>query len=127
MSKYDAENFDLPAPVAYVTLRNPVTGVSLSDVPMLMDTGADVTLVPRRVAERLGIESSEDTAYEVQGFDGEPKLVDVVQLEMVFLGRKFAGQFLLIDQPIGILGRNILNKVSILFDGSRAKWEEHKR
>ena len=127
MSKYDAENFDPPAPVAYVTLRNPVTGVYLSDVPMLMDTGADVTLVPRRVAERLGIESSEDTAYEVQGFDGEPKLVDMVQLEMVFLERKFSGQFLLLDQPIGIRGRNILNKVSILFDGSRAKWEEHKR
>jgi clan AA aspartic protease len=127
MSKYDAENFDPPAPVAYVTLRNPATGVSLSDVPMLIDTGADVTLVPRQVAERLGIQSSEDTAYEVQGFDGESKLVEMVQLEMVFLGRKFSGQFLLIHQPIGILGRNILNKVSILFDGPRARWEEHKR
>jgi hypothetical protein len=127
MSKYDAENFDPPAPVAYVTLRNPATGVSLSEVPMLLDTGADVTLLPRRVAVTLGIESSEDTAYEVQGFDGESKLVEMVQLEMVFLGRKFSGQFLLIDQPMGILGRNILNKVSILFDGPRAKWEERKR
>lgn len=94
---------------------------------MLLDTGADVTLLPRRVAVTLGIESSEDTAYEVQGFDGESKLVEMVQLEMVFLGRKFSGQFLLIDQPMGILGRNILNKVSILFDGPRAKWEERKR
>lgn len=127
MSKYDAENFDPPAPVAYVTLRNPATGVSLSEVPMLLDTGADVTLLPRRVAVTLGIESSEDTAYEVQGFDRESKLVEMVQLEMVFLGRKFSGQFLLIDQPMGILGRNILNKVSILFDGPRAKWEERKR
>jgi len=127
MPKYDAENFDPPAPVAYVTLRNPATGVSLSDVPMLMDTGADVTLVPRLVAERLGIEASKDTAYEVQGFDRESKLVDMVQLEMVFLGRKFSGQFLLIEQPMGIQGRNILNKVSMLFDGPRAKWEERKR
>jgi len=44
MPDYDAENFEPPAPVAYVTLRNPATGALLSDVPMLIDTGADVTL-----------------------------------------------------------------------------------
>ena len=114
MPNYDAENFDPPAPVAYVTLRNPATGASLSDVPMLIDTGADVTLLPREYTDRLGIQSAEDEVYEVQGFDGESKLVNVVQLEMVFLGRKFTGQFLLIDQPMGILGRNILNAISIL-------------
>ena len=36
MPDYDSENFDPPAPVAYVTLRNPATGVSLPDVPMLI-------------------------------------------------------------------------------------------
>ncbi len=97
MPKYDAENFDPPAPVAYVTLRNPATGASLSDVPMLIDTGADVTMLPREYVEQLGIEAKDD-AYEVQGFDGEPKLVNVVQLEMSFLGRKFTGQFLLINR-----------------------------
>lgn len=125
MPKYDAENFDPPAPVAYVTLRNPATGASLSDVPMLIDTGADVTMLPREYVERLGIEAKKN-AYEVQGFDGEPKLVNVVQLEMIFLERKFTGQFLLIDQPIGILGRNILNSLSILFDGPRSHWGEQK-
>jgi len=125
--KYDAENFEPPAPVAYVTLRHPATGVSLSDVPMLIDTGADVTLLPHEYVERLGIESTDDEAYEVQGFDGESKLVQMVQLEMIFLGRKFSGQFLLSDQSMGIIGRNILNTVSILFDGPRAKWDEHKR
>ena len=51
----------------------------------------------------------------------------MVELELVFLGRKFTGQFLLIDQPMGVLGRNILNVVSITFDGPREKWDEHKR
>ncbi|MDQ3005240.1 MAG: retropepsin-like domain-containing protein [Chloroflexota bacterium] len=108
-------------------LLNPATGASLSDVPLLIDTGADVTLLSREVVERLGIEPVDDEAYEVQGFDGESKLVKIVQLELIFLGRKFAGQFLLIDQPMGILGRNILNEVSILFDGPQVKWDEHKR
>jgi len=127
MPKYDSENFDPPAPVAYVTLRNPATGASLSDVPMLMDTGADVTLLPGRCLEELDVEAEENKMYEIQGFDGETKLAKVAQLEMIFLGRKFTGQFLLIDQPMGILGRNILNSVLILFDGPRAKWDEHKR
>jgi hypothetical protein len=52
MPAYDAEHFDPPAPVASVTLRHLVTGVSLSDVPMLMDSGADVTLLPRDAVEK---------------------------------------------------------------------------
>lgn len=127
MPKYDTENFEPPAPVAYVSLRDPVTGISLSDIPMLMDTGADVTLLPRSYVEQLGTEPVTDIAYEIQGFDGESKLANMVEMELVFLGRKFTGQFLLIDQPMGILGRNILNVISITFDGPRGKWDEHKR
>jgi hypothetical protein len=126
MPKYDADNFDPPAPVAYVSLRNPVTGISIIDVPMLMDTGADVTLLPSGYVGQLGIEPAINVTYEIQGFDGESKLVNMVELELVFLGRKFTGQFLLIEQPMGILGRNILNVVSITFDGPREKWDEHK-
>ena len=127
MPKYDVDNYDPPAPVAYVSLRDPATGVSLSDVPMLIDTGADVTLLPRSYVDQLGAEPATDATYEIQGFDGESKLANMVELELVFLGRKFTGQFLLIAQPIGILGRNILNVVSITFDGPRGKWDEHKR
>jgi predicted aspartyl protease len=126
MPKYDTENFDPPAPVAYVSLRDPATGASLSDVPMLMDTGADVTLLPSRYVEELGIRPATDTAYEIQGFDGESKLANVVELEFIFLGKKFTGQFLLINQPIGILGRNILNVLSITLDGPKGKWDENK-
>lgn len=123
MPKYDIENFDPPAPVATVTIRNPATGASFSDVPMLIDTGADVTLLPRELVEGLGIES-ESEAYEVQGYDGEIRLADAVKLEMIFLDRKFSGQFLLIDQTIGILGRNVLNVIPILFNGPTGVWEE---
>ncbi len=56
MTKYNAEHFDPPAPVAYVTLRNPETGVSLHDALMLIDTGADATTLPRTYVEQLGVE-----------------------------------------------------------------------
>jgi hypothetical protein len=127
MPEYDAETFDPPAPVAYVTLRHPATGASLSDVPMLMDTGADVSLLPQGFVEQLGIEPDGDKVYEIQGFNGETKLAQAAQVELVFLNRKFTGQFLLIDQPIGILGRNILNIIAILLDGPNTSWSEVKR
>lgn len=127
MPKYDAENFDPPAPVAYVSVRDPETGASLSNIPMLIDTGADVTLLPASYVKQLDMKPVGDITYEIQGFDGEPKLAKMVELELVFLGKKFTGQFLLIDQPIGILGRNILNVLSITFDGPRGKWDEYKR
>lgn len=46
MPRYDTAQFEPPAPLAQVTLRNPDTGTISSDVPMLLDTGADVSLIP---------------------------------------------------------------------------------
>jgi hypothetical protein len=42
------------------------------------------------------------------------------------LGRAFRGQFLVIDQQAGILGRNILNNLALLLDGPQLTWSEHK-
>lgn len=53
MTTYDANLFEPPAPVARVILRNPDTGMMWSDVPMLIDCGADVTMVPEAILTRL--------------------------------------------------------------------------
>ncbi len=70
---------------------------------MLIDTGADATLLPLEYVEQLGVKPDENTLFEIQGFDGEIKFAKMVKLELYFLGRKFAGQLLLINQPMGIL------------------------
>jgi hypothetical protein len=48
MPEYDATRFSPPAPVARVTLRNPQTNAELADQLLLIDTGADTTLIPSR-------------------------------------------------------------------------------
>ena len=54
MPTYEKSLFDPPAPVAQVTVRAEASGPSISDVPLLMDTGADVTLLPTpRIAPLL--------------------------------------------------------------------------
>lgn len=70
---------------------------------------------------------SKNKVYETQGFDGQSRPVNMVELELEFSGRKFKGQFLLVDQPFGFLGRNILNNLRILLDGPRNKLSEQKR
>ncbi len=127
MPSYDSTRFSPPAPIALVSLRNPETGLNCADVPMLIDSGADATLVPKEVVNLLGLGTSSDQLYELTGFDGSTSTAQALRLEMTFLGKNFRGQFLLIDQEYGILGRNILNAVTLLFDGPNLNWDEFKR
>jgi hypothetical protein len=44
-------------------------------------------------------------------------------LQVIFLGKRFTGKYCVIDEKIGILGRDVLNQVSILFDGVNLEWK----
>lgn len=125
MPEYEASHFVPPAPVAHVELRNPLNGSKASDVPLLLDTGADVTLLPRSAVEQLGITPAFDERYELVGFDGSKSFAAAVMLDMLFLKRAFRGRYLLTDEERGILGRDILNLLSLLLDGPRQQWSEH--
>jgi predicted aspartyl protease len=121
MLAYDASRFDPPAPIGLVTLRNPDTGSSVTGVSMLVDTGADVTLIPRIAADSLGLVLGGEE-YELMGFDGSRSVASAVRLSLVLFGKTFRGRFLLVDQEWGILGRDILNHLTLLFDGPRQSW-----
>ena len=72
MPSYDVNFASIPAPVARITIRNTVANKTITDVPMLVDTGADATLIPRAILPFLLI--SEDTlkpsGFSLIGFDG---------------------------------------------------------
>jgi hypothetical protein len=123
MPSYDADRFDPPAPVARVTLRSFDQSLMVTDIPMLLDTGADVTLVPRAAAENLALPERPAGSFQLVGFDGKASTAPAFDLEMIFSGRVFRGRFLLIEETLGILGRNVLNSVPILFDGPRLTWK----
>ncbi|MGH9802656.1 MAG: hypothetical protein ACRD82_20000 [Blastocatellia bacterium] len=123
MPTYDSIRFNPPAPLALVTLRNTETGASCSDIPMLIDSGGDVTLLPQSIAELIGLPTLPNKGYELAAFDGSLTVAPVVRAEMIFLGKSFRGQFLLLEQEFGILGRNIINLVPILLDGPNLSWD----
>jgi hypothetical protein len=126
MPLYDREQFDPPAPVAKVIVRTLDRARAVLDVAMLIDSGSDMTLIPRVCADQLGLPSRIVEGIRLQGVWGSDQPAEVVEAEIVFLGRNFHGHFPLIDGQSGILGRNILNKLPLLLDGPRLNWrEEH--
>jgi hypothetical protein len=127
MPLYDAALYDPPAPVADVILRNPMTGSSLSEVHLLIDTGADVTLVPVFAADAIGIQPVAGLRYDLVGFDGVRTTAEAAELDLVFLHKQFRGRYLLTSSRHGILGRDVLNSVSVAFDGPGQTWAEFKR
>ena len=90
---------------------------------MLLDTGADVSLLPRVSVASLVEVDPPIGEYELEAFDGTRSTAPVLQLELLLLGKSFRGQFLLIDGGHGILGRNVLNSLAILLDGPAKTWD----
>ncbi len=124
MPTYDANLFAPPAPLAQVVLRHPADSGQIATASMLLDTGADVTLVPATIAAQLNLAVAAETQYELIGFTGARTMATAVQLEMIFLNKIFRGRFLLINQAWGIMGRDVLNLVSLSLDGPNLAWAE---
>jgi hypothetical protein len=126
MPAYDSTAFRPPAPVASVTVRSPVSGRTASNVLLLIDSGADVSILPRAAIADLIDDGQPSSTYEIEAFDGARSTASVAQLEVLFLGKSFRGQFLILDAPHGYLGRNILNNISLLLDGPSLNWIEKR-
>ena len=90
---------------------------------MLLDTGADATLIPKIFVDRLGLSLSNAKVFELEAFDKTTSKSEVARVHLIFEGRNFRGEFLTIDQEYGIIGRNVLNQLSVLFDGKKLRWE----
>jgi len=121
-----SDTYSPPAPVANVKLRNPETLESITNVPMLLDTGSDITLLPKSFCKEIGVEISETEFLELEGFNQGRSIAFYVRLEFIFLNKMFRGNFLVYEQDEGIVGRDILNEFSILFNGKNLEWNVQK-
>jgi len=126
MPNYDANFASPPAPVARVTIRNASANKSVTGVPVLIDTGADATLIPRTILPCLDIleDALETTEYSLVGFDGTRSPAVLVPVELEFLGKRLIGEYLLTEANYGVLGRDVLNLFRLVFDGPHQIWDE---
>ncbi len=120
--KYN-ETFEPPAPIAEIALRNVITGERIENIVVLLDTGADISLLPLSVVEKLQIEPSGENVNLI-GFDDSRSISKAYFLQVIFLGKRITGEYCPIDDETGILGRDVLNEFSIVFDGVNLEWKE---
>ena len=119
MPAYEAGIFKPPAPVVRALVRGPTN--LASDVPLLVDTGADVSLIPLKVASVVGAQTHPSSA-PIQSLGGEEMSCLEADLTTEVLGYRFRGPFLIMESDYGILGRNILNLLFVTLDGPNLSW-----
>lgn len=104
-----------PAPMVPVRVSAPVGDRALL-VPMLVDSGADCTLVPAATVRQLGLPQID--AIGLTGVGGARRLAPV-HAAVVELGglRVMARVVAFLDEAI--LGRDILNQLVVVLDGPK--------
>jgi predicted aspartyl protease len=123
MPAYDDDGFVPAAPVETVSLRHPDDGQTIADIRMLIDSGADATLLPRSAVASLGLTTT-GQRYKLVAFDGTNTESEAVHAVLVLLNKTFRGRFLQVDSDVGVIGRNVLNHIRLALDGPALFWRE---
>jgi len=90
---------------------------------MLIGSGADATLLPRSAVASLGLAGTGER-YQLVAFDGTTGESEAVRADLLFLGRRFRGRFLMLDSELGVIGRDVSNHLRLLLDGPGLSWRE---
>jgi predicted aspartyl protease len=109
--------FDPPAPFVYVSLRSPLTGLSVHDLPAQVDPAADRTVIPGSLVDVLGLKRVE--TIDFAGLVGRIVALSTYRVELAI--RALSPHQVVVaaqdDEPFVLLGRDVLNRCRILFDG----------
>lgn len=124
MPSYERAGYDPPAPVARALVA--ADGEAAVDVPLLIDTGADSSIIPRSVAVLVGAELSPAPA-DIISYTGEAREAEQAVLTVRFERVTVRGAFLVLDTEQGVLGRNVLNNLVLTLDGPGLNWEIGRR
>lgn len=113
------KNSPFPYPVLPVTIHRSQGEAITSTLLAQIDSGAEVTMVPANLVTLT--ESDLIQAVRLRSHWGEPRTVRLFQVDMV-VGDQLLPAIEIISDPYGtevLLGRNVLNKLILLFDGPR--------
>ena len=67
-------------------------------------------------SQSLGITGTGER-YRLVAFDGTTHESEAVRAVLVFLNKTLRGRFLQVESEVGVIGRNVLNRVRLLLDG----------
>ncbi len=114
-----------PAPYVLVAVARADGSVVASEVPAKVDTGADRTIIPTRLAEQLGLEALERREFE--GLGGQRVTLTLFRVPVTI--RRCPTVIITAagsdGEPYTLLGRDVLNLFRITFDGPDQAAEFH--
>jgi predicted aspartyl protease len=118
---YDSGN-NPPAPVILVTLES-LDRSARTDLYMIVDTGADRTILPLSIAEDMKL--TEVECREIVGLNGIAETYSIVEVRL----RIHGGPTIRIKAAVGhpdsepLVGRDVLNQFRIVHDGPNLQLE----
>lgn len=119
---YDANNFNPPAPVLEVSLSSPISQAEVIKIPAVLDSGADMTVIPQNIAQQLQLKYVDEIS--AVGYDGIAKKTFVYSIKIIF---ENIGDFIIrvitSDSGHMLVGRDILNKWSVFLKGRNKIFE----
>ena len=106
----------IPEPVVPVTLRHPATKAAV-DLTLVVDTGAEVTVVPHSAAVAVGL--TDEVGANLSGFDGSTSGASVATADLILEGWVVRLPIYCAEMGEGVLGRNVLALLTVALDGPR--------
>ena len=114
--EYDSTLFDPPAPAVDVEISTPGGDAERTAIRMLVDSGADMTCLPKSLVETL--KSLRSGSIEVLGYSRRPRIRRTIYIDFRVAGKRIEGvEVLPIESDYGLLGRDIINKFELRLDG----------
>ncbi|MFN3423001.1 MAG: retropepsin-like aspartic protease [Armatimonadota bacterium] len=107
-----------PAPVVRVFLVNPFNPSLQMQLMGLIDTGADITVVPEEVVAQLGLIRHGDILVLVRDFNRVPSFRPTYIVD-VQIGQRWFDLVEVISAPTNelLLGRNVINSLDLRLNG----------
>jgi len=126
--KYRREQSGILRPVADIVLK---TAVGATGVALYIDSGADISMVPRQTGEALGFQEGKGKIQEMKGIAGEGVPFIEIIVNAVLGGEVEVAipiAWALIEGVPPLLGRKgIFDKFKIVFDEAEETVEFHKK
>ena len=123
MNEFPYDTSYSPAiPVCEVTLLVPSSGLRLT-LSAIIDTGADATIIPIPQLKKIGARRAYEARLRSQW--GEARAVKMYMVDVTVEGMNFPGIWVVGDEHSQetVLGRNLLNRMSILLNGFKEQIE----
>jgi hypothetical protein len=112
---YDSD-YDPPMPVVDLSIGLPLSD-TIVDLPAIVDSGADGTMIPVRHLQQVGARRSRKAM--MRGVTGGAALVDLyaVAVRLGSYRQGFVEVVGVVDSDETIIGRDILNHLSVTLNG----------